>query len=204
MNINSSMLNNVLTVDTSNEISVTDWITTNGTITISPKAPPITYYGCGGSGGSGGSADVKNYTPYTKTKQEVGDAFKKMDTTLNAKNTNVKSIKFDKKFTTVTWSDNTTTRVGCMLGDEYNKYEAFCSALAKKIFGSTSKVKHIVDTKDEQIEIDKQRKEREAQETAAKIRKARKDRIWIKKRAKEIAREKAAQELAEKMMAAKP
>lgn len=112
----------------------------------------------------------------------------------------VKSIHFDKKFTTVTWMDNTTTRVGCMLGDEFNKYEAFCAALAKKIFGSTSKVKHIVDTKDEQIEIDKQRKEREAQETAAKIRKARKDRIWIKKRAKEIARENAAQELAKKML----
>ena len=111
----------------------------------------------------------------------------------------VKSIKFDKKFTTVTWNDGTTTRVGCMLEDDYNKYEAFCAALAKKIFGSTSSVKHIVDTKDEQVEIDKQRKEREAQETAAKIRKARKDRIWIKKRAKEIARENAAQELAKKL-----
>ena len=113
--------------------------------------------------------------------------------------TDVKSIKFDKKFTTVTWKDGTTTRVGCMLGDEYNKYEAFCAALAKRVYGSTSSVKHIVDTKDEQIEIDKQRKEREAQEAAAKIRKARKDRIWIKKRAKEIARENAAQELAKKM-----
>lgn len=158
-------------------------------------------------GGASLTVDTSNYKLSDNGKQnnkEVDEAFKKMNTTLNAKNTNVKSIKFDKKFTTVTWSDNTTTRVGCMLGDEYNKYEAFCSALAKKIFGSTSKVKHIVDTKDEQIEIDKQRKEREAQETAAKIRKARKDRIWIKKRAKEIAREKAAQELAEKMMAAKP
>lgn len=114
-------------------------------------------------------------------------------------NLQVKSIKFDKKFTTVTWNDGTTTRVGYMLEDEYNKYEAFCAALAKRIYGSTSSIKHIVDTKDEQIEIDKQRKEREAQEAAAKIRKARKDRIWIKKRAKEIARENAAQELAKKM-----
>lgn len=119
-------------------------------------------------------------------------------------NLQVKSIKFDKKFTTVTWNDGTTTRVGCMLGDEYNKYEAFCAALAKRIYSSTSSVKHIVDTKDEQIEIDKRHKEREAQEAAAKIRKARKDRIWIKKRAKEIARERTAQELADKIMAAKP
>lgn len=117
----------------------------------------------------------------------------------NIQNLQVKSIHFDKKFTTVTWKDNTTTRVGRMLGDEYNKYEAFCAALAKRIYGSTSSVKHIVDTKDEQIEIDKKRKEREAQEKAAQIRKARKDRIWIKKRAKEIARENAAQELAKKM-----
>lgn len=117
----------------------------------------------------------------------------------NIRNFKVKSIRFDRKYTTVTWNDNTTTRVGCMLGDEYNKYEAFCAALAKRVYGSTSGVKHIVDTKDEQIEIDKQRKEREAQEAAAKIRKARKDRIWIKKRAKEIARENAAQELAKKM-----
>ena len=59
-----------------------------------------------------------------------------------------------------------------------------------------SSVKHIVDTKDEQIEIDKQRKEREGTRSAAKIRKARKDRIWIKKRAKErnSRRENAAQE----------
>ena len=64
-----------------------------------------------------------------------------------AQKTDVKSIKFDKKFTTVTWKDGTTTRVGCMLEDEYNKYEAFCAALAKRIYGSTSSVKHIVDTK---------------------------------------------------------
>ena len=110
----------------------------------------------------------------------------------------VKSIKFDKKFTTVTWQDGTTTRVGCMLEDEYNRYEAFCAALAKKIYKTTSAVKHIVDMKDEQIEIDKQRKEREESEKAAQIRKARKDRIWIKRRAKEIALENAAQELAKK------
>ena len=113
----------------------------------------------------------------------------------------VKSIKFDKKFTTVTWQDGTTTRVGCMLEDEYNRYEAFCAALAKKVYKSTSAVKHIVDTKDEQIEIDKQRKEREAIEKAAQMRKARKDRIWVKRRAKEIALENAAQELAKKISA---
>ena len=157
-------------------------------------------YTCGSTTITLATTDIDNctyqyYYPYNK--------FSLSDLVLNphsiTENVRVKSIKFDKKFTTVTWEDGTTTRVGCMLEDEYNKYEAFCAALAKRIYGSTSSVKHIVDTKDEQIEIDKQRKEREAQEAAAKIRKARKDRIWIKKRAKEIVREKAAQELAQKM-----
>lgn len=158
-------------------------------------------YTCGNTTITLTTKDIDNctyqyYYPYNK--------FSLSDLALNSysitENLQVKSIKFDKKFTTVTWKDGTTTRVGCMLEDEYNKYEAFCAALAKRIYGSTSSVKHIVDTKDEQIEIDKQRKEREAQEAAAKIRKARKDRIWIKKRAKEIARENAAQELAKKMV----
>ena len=112
----------------------------------------------------------------------------------------VKSIKFDKKFTTVTWQDRTTTRVGRMDGDNDNHYEAFCAALAKKIYKTTSQVKHIVDTKDEQIEIDKQRCEREEFEKAEKIRKARKDRLWTKRRAKEIVLENAAQELAKKIV----
>ena len=112
----------------------------------------------------------------------------------------VKSIKYSGKYTTVTWNDDTKTRVSCGKNEQQSRYSAFCSALAIKVFGTNSQVKKIVETKDEQIEIDKQNKLREEQETAAKIRKARKDRLWVKKRAKELALEQRAQELAQQML----
>jgi hypothetical protein len=111
-------------------------------------------------------------------------------------NIGVKSIKFDKKYTTVTWNDDTKTRVACSEEDEYSRYEAFCAALAKKIFGTSSQVRKIVETKDEAIELEKKRVEREEKEKADRIKQARKDKLWIKKRAKQIVREKMAKELA--------
>lgn len=112
----------------------------------------------------------------------------------------VKSIKYSGKYTTVTWSDGTKTRVSCGENEQQSRYSAFCSALAIKIFGTNSQVKKIVETKDEQIEIDKQNKIREEEDRAAKIRKARKDRLWVKKRAKEIALEQRAQEMAQQLL----
>jgi hypothetical protein len=112
----------------------------------------------------------------------------------------VKSIKYSGKYTTVTWNDGTKTRVSCGENEQQSRYSAFCSALAIKIFGTNSQVKKIVETKDEQIEIDKQNKIREEQERAAKIRKARKDRLWVKKRAKELALEQRAQEMAKQLL----
>ena len=112
----------------------------------------------------------------------------------------VKSIKYSGKYTTVTWNDGTKTRVSCGEGEQQSRYSAFCSALAIKIFGTNSQVKKIVETKDEQIEIDKQNKIREEQERVAKIRKARKDRLWVKKRAKELALEQRAQEMAKQLL----
>lgn len=112
----------------------------------------------------------------------------------------VKSIKYSGKYTTVTWNDGTKTRVSCGENEQQSRYSAFCSALAIKIFGTNSQVKKIVETKDEQIEIDKQNKIREEQERVAKIRKARKDRLWVKKRAKELALEQRAQEMAKQLL----
>jgi len=113
---------------------------------------------------------------------------------------NVKSIKYSGKYTTVTWNDGTKTRVSCGENEQQSRYSAFCSALAIKIFGTNSQVKKIVETKDEQLEIDKQNKVHEEQERAAKIRKARKDRLWVKKRAKELALEQRAQEMAKQLL----
>lgn len=112
----------------------------------------------------------------------------------------VKSIKYSGKYTTVTWNDNTKTRVSCGENEQQSRYSAFCSALAIKIFGTNSQVKKIVETKDEQIEIDKQNKIREEKDRAAKVRKARKDRLWVKKRAKEIALEQRAQKMAQQLL----
>jgi hypothetical protein len=46
--------------------------------------------------------------------------------------------------TIVFWNDKTKTIVKLSEKDKDNKYNAFCAALAKKIFGSNSKVNAIV------------------------------------------------------------
>lgn len=112
----------------------------------------------------------------------------------------VKSIKYSGKYTTVTWNDGTKTRVSCGENEQQSRYSAFCSALAIKVFGTNSQVKKLVETKDEQIEIDKQNRLRAEQERIAKIRKARKDRLWVKKRAKELVLEQRANEMAKNLL----
>ena len=49
--------------------------------------------------------------------------------------------------TIVFWNDGTKTVVKCDIYDEYDLYDAVANALAKKIFGSTSKFHRIVDNK---------------------------------------------------------
>lgn len=47
--------------------------------------------------------------------------------------------------TIVIWEDGTKTIVGCAEGQEYDEYAGFCAALAKKIFGTTSAAKRVLD-----------------------------------------------------------
>ena len=47
--------------------------------------------------------------------------------------------------TIVIWEDGTKTIVGCAEGQEYDEYAGFCAALAKKIFGTTSAAKRVMD-----------------------------------------------------------
>lgn len=47
----------------------------------------------------------------------------------------------------VLWEDGTKTIVSLSEKDDWNEYDAFCAALAKKIFGTTSAVHRIVDKK---------------------------------------------------------
>lgn len=66
----------------------------------------------------------------------------------------------------VRWTDGTVTPVRCEEGEKFDMYTAFCAALAKKIYGSTSKVKkliesHDVDAINAKKESDKMKREEE-------------------------------------------
>ena len=57
-------------------------------------------------------------------------------------------IIYNVKATIVFWKDGTKTVVKLSEGDYDNPYNAFCAALAKKIFGNNSRVRKIVDKKE--------------------------------------------------------
>ena len=61
-----------------------------------------------------------------------------------------KSIIFNKPATIVFWKDGTKTVVKCAKGEKWNEYNAFCAALAIKIFGSNSRVQKIVRSGEDQ------------------------------------------------------
>ena len=52
--------------------------------------------------------------------------------------------KKDNYYTDVLWEDGTVTVVKLRDGEDFDEYAAFCAALAKKVFGSTSAVNSIV------------------------------------------------------------
>ena len=119
------------------------------------------------------------------------------------KNIQVKSIKYDRNYTTVTWTDGTKTTVRCSYNDVYSPYNGFCSALAKKIFGTSSQVRKLVDTKDEAVEIAKKKTEQKEKERLAKIARNRKERYQVKYLAKQMVIEERARKLAEQMLESK-
>lgn len=53
--------------------------------------------------------------------------------------------------TIVFWNDKTKTVVKCSVNDIYDEYEAFCAALAIKMFGSNSHLKKMIHDKTEEI-----------------------------------------------------
>ena len=59
----------------------------------------------------------------------------------------VKRIVYRNPATIVFWQDGTKTVVKCMDGEPFEKYAGFCAALAKKVFGSTSKAKKVAGAK---------------------------------------------------------
>lgn len=97
---------------------------------------------------------------YQKTKEEVGmkmyvkrdvESAYKLHETLK-ENVNpyaVKQIIFNKKknATTVFWADGTVTVIKKKEDDPWDEQAAFAQALAKKVYGSTSSVRKIVEKK---------------------------------------------------------
>lgn len=56
----------------------------------------------------------------------------------------VKRIIYNNPATIVFWMDGTKTVVKKAKGEKFNKYTAFCAALAKKMYGNNSRVNAIV------------------------------------------------------------
>lgn len=81
---------------------------------------------------------------------------------------------YDNNYTTVLWDDGTKTTVKLSDGDIYDEYSAFCAALAKRIYGSNSRIKKIIKTqgrfllsKEEKKARKKERKERAEMNSAS-------------------------------------
>lgn len=99
---------------------------------------------------------------------------------LNAKSENVFGLYpkriyyYDNNYTTVLWNDGTRTTVKLSDDDIYDEYSAFCAALAKRIYGSNSRIKKIIKTqgriplsKEEKKARKKERKERAEMDSAS-------------------------------------
>lgn len=81
---------------------------------------------------------------------------------------------YDNNYTTVLWNDGTRTTVKLSDDDIYDEYSAFCAALAKRIYGSNSRIKKIIKTqgrfllsKEEKKARKKERKERAEMNSAS-------------------------------------
>lgn len=80
-----------------------------------------------------------------KTMDSIREAAKM--TNPNPKPSLVEKVIVNGPKTIVFWNDGTKTIVSCREGEEFDIYTAFCAALAKKMFGSTSRVKAILEDK---------------------------------------------------------
>jgi len=84
----------------------------------------------------------------------------------------IKQIHFNEKTgnTAIVWDDGSeATVVKCGDGEKFERYSGFCAAVAKKLFGSTSAVKRMIDKYD--VDKVKAAKEAERQKKAAEAKK---------------------------------
>lgn len=106
-----------------------------------------------------------HFEPYDLTL--TTDLALNLDNLLSKKRTTLPGIihvQFNKEsgHTTIVWDDDTSTTVGCAEGSEFEEYVGFCAAVAKKLFGSTSAVKKLIEDKD--VDAARKRKTRERDE----------------------------------------
>lgn len=75
----------------------------------------------------------------------------------------IKQVIFNrtKGYTTILWTDGTSTVVHCGEGDSFERYYGFCAAVIKKLFGSTGAAKRTIDKYD--LDLEKERKASERQ-----------------------------------------
>lgn len=57
----------------------------------------------------------------------------------------IKKVIFNGPKTIIIWKDGTKTIVSCCDGDTYDKYAGFCAAVTKKMFGTSSNIKKIIE-----------------------------------------------------------
>lgn len=94
----------------------------------------------------------KNELLHAVDNKKLSNALKSIRKAVEMTNPNPKPSLVEKVIvngpkTIVFWNDGTKTIVSCREGEEFDIYTAFCAALAKKMFGSTSRVKAILEDK---------------------------------------------------------
>lgn len=87
--------------------------------------------------------------------------FTDIEFSIGRKNMNFtpKKIIFNKPATIVFWEDGTKTVVKCSEDDKYSEYFGFLAALAKKIYGNSSRVRKIVEKWTPKTENDSEKEE---------------------------------------------
>lgn len=75
-------------------------------------------------------------------RQTYGFGQEDRDTTMNA--VDVQKVIFNPPATIVFWGDGTKTVVKTMSGESFDMYHGFTAALAKKIYGNSTRVRKIV------------------------------------------------------------
>lgn len=91
----------------------------------------------------------------------------------------IRRVIFSGPATTILWYDGTKTTVKASEGQQYDRYAGFCACVVKKLFGSTSTAKKLMDICDADLarkaweaEQEKAREQRRREEEDRRVKKA--------------------------------